>query len=146
MRHLHSLTHIIIRSETNNLITQAFYNHHKYNMVVSFQPQPQRSTRLVINSLTELPRYYAKHSNDHWVTNTITSSRVSCNARPDTLHHGSMLSRPMPRAVKLSATGRNAVMPVIARESDMSYRWAIGHTPLESIVNIEHQGRFSGRK
>ena len=41
-------------------------------------------------------------------------------------------------AVELAVTGRNAVMPVIVRESDLPYRWAIDYTALENVANTEH--------
>ncbi len=42
-------------------------------------------------------------------------------------------------AVELAVTGHNAVMPVIVRESDMPYRWAIKDAPLADIANVERK-------
>lgn len=40
-------------------------------------------------------------------------------------------------AVELAVTGHNAVMPMIERESNMPYRWAIGIAPLAQVANVE---------
>ena len=42
-------------------------------------------------------------------------------------------------AVELAVTGRNAVMPVIVRESNAPYRWSIGEAPLENVANYERK-------
>ena len=40
-------------------------------------------------------------------------------------------------AVELALIGKNAVMPIIVRESNQPYRWVIGEAPLEKVANIE---------
>jgi ATP-dependent phosphofructokinase / diphosphate-dependent phosphofructokinase len=40
-------------------------------------------------------------------------------------------------AVELALKGRNAVMPVIVRESSKPYRWSIGEAPLSAVANQE---------
>jgi 6-phosphofructokinase len=40
-------------------------------------------------------------------------------------------------AVELALKGKNAVMPVIVRESSKPYRWSIGEAPLSAIANQE---------
>jgi len=40
-------------------------------------------------------------------------------------------------AVEFAVQGKNAVMPVIVRNSSMPYRWSIGEAPLEKIANRE---------
>jgi 6-phosphofructokinase len=40
-------------------------------------------------------------------------------------------------AVELALKGKNAVMPVIVRESSKPYRWSIGDAPLSAIANQE---------
>ncbi len=40
-------------------------------------------------------------------------------------------------AVLLALAGKNAVMPIIVRESNKPYRWSIGEAPLEKVANIE---------
>jgi 6-phosphofructokinase 1 len=40
-------------------------------------------------------------------------------------------------AVEMALAGKNAVMPIIVRESDEPYRWSIGEAPLEKIANVE---------
>jgi len=40
-------------------------------------------------------------------------------------------------AVELALKGRNAVMPVIVRNSSKPYRWSIGEAPLSAIANQE---------
>lgn len=40
-------------------------------------------------------------------------------------------------AVEFAVQGKNAVMPIIVRESSSPYRWSIGEAPLEKIANRE---------
>lgn len=40
-------------------------------------------------------------------------------------------------AVEFALAGKNAVMPIIVRESDTPYRWKIGEAQLEKIANVE---------
>jgi 6-phosphofructokinase len=40
-------------------------------------------------------------------------------------------------AVELALKGRNAVMPIIVRQSSKPYRWSIGEAPLSAIANQE---------
>jgi 6-phosphofructokinase len=40
-------------------------------------------------------------------------------------------------AVELALSGRNAVMPIINRESNNPYRWSIGEADLAKVANIE---------
>lgn len=40
-------------------------------------------------------------------------------------------------AVEFALAGKNAVMPIIVRESDDPYRWSIGEAPLEKVANVE---------
>lgn len=40
-------------------------------------------------------------------------------------------------AVEFALSGKNAVMPIIVRESNDPYRWSIGEAPLEKIANVE---------
>ncbi len=40
-------------------------------------------------------------------------------------------------AVELALAGKNAIMPIIVRESDHPYRWRIGEAPLEKVANVE---------
>ncbi|GMW07411.1 MAG: ATP-dependent 6-phosphofructokinase [Nevskiales bacterium] len=40
-------------------------------------------------------------------------------------------------AVELALKGKNAVMPVIVRQSDRPYRWSIGSAPLARVANKE---------
>lgn len=40
-------------------------------------------------------------------------------------------------AVELALLDKNAVMPIIVRESDQPYRWSIGEAPLEHTANVE---------
>ena len=40
-------------------------------------------------------------------------------------------------AVELALAGKNAIMPIIIRESNTPYRWSIGEAPLEQVANIE---------
>lgn len=42
-------------------------------------------------------------------------------------------------AVELALSGQNAIMPIIKRESDLPYRWSIGHVPLKEVANQEKQ-------
>ncbi len=42
-------------------------------------------------------------------------------------------------AVRLALQGRNAVMPVIVRESNRPYRWSIGAARLEDVANRERK-------
>lgn len=41
------------------------------------------------------------------------------------------------KAVELALDGKNAVMPIIVRESNKPYVWSIGEAPLEKIANVE---------
>jgi len=43
------------------------------------------------------------------------------------------------RAVLLALEGKNAVMPIIVRESDHPYRWSIGDVALEKVANVERK-------
>lgn len=40
-------------------------------------------------------------------------------------------------AIEFALAGKNAVMPIIVRESDSPYRWVISEAPLEKVANIE---------
>lgn len=40
-------------------------------------------------------------------------------------------------AVELALAGKNAVMPIIVRDSHTPYQWSIGEAPLEKVANIE---------
>jgi 6-phosphofructokinase len=40
-------------------------------------------------------------------------------------------------AVELALAGKNAIMPIIIRESDEPYRWSIGEALLEKVANVE---------
>lgn len=40
-------------------------------------------------------------------------------------------------ALEFALAGKNAVMPIIVRESNNPYRWSIGEAPLEKIANVE---------
>lgn len=40
-------------------------------------------------------------------------------------------------AIELALAGKNAVMPIIVRESHNPYQWSIGEAPLEKIANVE---------
>ncbi len=41
------------------------------------------------------------------------------------------------KAVELALAGKNAVMPIIVRESNQPYSWSIGEAPLEKVANVE---------
>jgi len=40
-------------------------------------------------------------------------------------------------AVEFALAGKNAVMPIIVRESNHPYRWSIGEAPIAKIANVE---------
>ncbi len=40
-------------------------------------------------------------------------------------------------AVEMALSGKNAVMPIIVRDSDAPYRWHISDAPLEKVANVE---------
>lgn len=40
-------------------------------------------------------------------------------------------------AVEFALAGKNAVMPIIVRDSNSPYRWSIGEAPLEKVANVE---------
>lgn len=40
-------------------------------------------------------------------------------------------------AVELAVAGKNALMPIIVRESDVPYRWSVGEAPLSEVANQE---------
>lgn len=40
-------------------------------------------------------------------------------------------------AVMLALSGKNAIMPIIVRDSNKPYRWSIGEAPLEKVANVE---------
>ncbi|WP_426415923.1 6-phosphofructokinase [Aestuariirhabdus sp. LZHN29] len=40
-------------------------------------------------------------------------------------------------AVEFAIAGRNAVMPIVVRESDQPYRWRVGEAPLSQVANQE---------
>ncbi len=40
-------------------------------------------------------------------------------------------------AVEFALAGKNAVIPIIVRESNQPYRWKIGEAPLEKVANVE---------
>ncbi len=40
-------------------------------------------------------------------------------------------------AVEYAIQGKNAIMPIIIRESDAPYQWSIGHVPLSEVANQE---------
>lgn len=42
-------------------------------------------------------------------------------------------------AVEFAIHGKNAVMPIIIRESNDPYRWSIGEVPLSKVANQEHK-------
>ncbi len=41
------------------------------------------------------------------------------------------------KAVEFALNGKNAVMPIIVRDSNSPYRWSIGEAPLEKVANVE---------
>jgi 6-phosphofructokinase len=41
------------------------------------------------------------------------------------------------KAVEFALLGKNAVMPIIVRDSNQPYRWSIGEAPLEKVANVE---------
>lgn len=40
-------------------------------------------------------------------------------------------------AVEFALAGKNAVMPIIVRETGPEYKWSIGEAPLEKVANVE---------
>src|SRR4029079_5030812 len=40
-------------------------------------------------------------------------------------------------AVELALAGKNAIMPIIVRETGKTYSWTIGEAPLEKVANVE---------
>lgn len=40
-------------------------------------------------------------------------------------------------AVELALAGKNAIMPIIVRDSNTPYRWSIGEAPLDKVANVE---------
>lgn len=40
-------------------------------------------------------------------------------------------------AVELALANKNAIMPIIVRDSNSPYRWSIGEAPLEQVANVE---------
>jgi 6-phosphofructokinase len=40
-------------------------------------------------------------------------------------------------AVELALAGKNAIMPIIIRQSNEPYQWIIGEAPLEEVANVE---------
>lgn len=40
-------------------------------------------------------------------------------------------------AIELALAGKNAIMPIIVRDSNAPYRWSIGEAPLEKVANVE---------
>lgn len=40
-------------------------------------------------------------------------------------------------AVELALAGKNAIMPIIVRDSNSPYHWSIGEAPLEKVANVE---------
>lgn len=40
-------------------------------------------------------------------------------------------------AVELALAGKNAILPVIVRESEQPYQWSIGEAPLSDVANVE---------
>ncbi|HLB57728.1 MAG TPA: 6-phosphofructokinase [Gammaproteobacteria bacterium] len=40
-------------------------------------------------------------------------------------------------AVELALAGKNAIMPIIVRDSNHPYRWSLGEAPLEKVANVE---------
>jgi len=42
-------------------------------------------------------------------------------------------------AVEFAIAGKNAVMPIIVRESNNPYKWSIGEAELASVANVEHK-------
>src|SRR3990167_1165972 len=40
-------------------------------------------------------------------------------------------------AVEMALAGKNAVMPIIVRDSNTPYHWSIGEAPLEKVANVE---------
>ncbi len=41
------------------------------------------------------------------------------------------------KAVEFALLGKNAVMPIIVRDSNQPYHWSIGEAPLEKVANVE---------
>jgi 6-phosphofructokinase 1 len=39
--------------------------------------------------------------------------------------------------VEFALAGKNAVMPIIVRQSNTPYQWTIGEAPLEKVANVE---------
>lgn len=42
-------------------------------------------------------------------------------------------------AVELALAGKNAIMPIIVRDSNTPYSWSIGEAPLEKVANVEEK-------
>ncbi len=40
-------------------------------------------------------------------------------------------------AIEMALAGKNAVMPIIVRDSNQPYHWSVGEAPLEKIANVE---------
>lgn len=40
-------------------------------------------------------------------------------------------------AVEFALAGKNAIMPIIVRDSQHPYRWSVGEAPLEKVANVE---------
>ncbi len=40
-------------------------------------------------------------------------------------------------AMEFALAGKNAVMPIIVRESSSPYRWSVGEAPLSDVANVE---------
>lgn len=40
-------------------------------------------------------------------------------------------------AVEMALSGKNAIMPIIVRDSNHPYQWSIGEAPLQKVANIE---------
>src|SRR6185437_15715119 len=40
-------------------------------------------------------------------------------------------------AIQLALSEKNAVMPIIVRDTNLPYSWSIGEAPLEKVANVE---------
>ncbi|MBS0211790.1 MAG: 6-phosphofructokinase [Proteobacteria bacterium] len=70
----------------------------------------------------------------HWTVPDYLQRSARHLASATDLKHAIAVGR---AAVKYALAGRNAVMPVIARNSDAPYRWKIAAAPLEDLANRE---------
>jgi ATP-dependent phosphofructokinase / diphosphate-dependent phosphofructokinase len=42
-------------------------------------------------------------------------------------------------AVELALAGKNAIMPIIVRDSNHPYQWSVGEAPLDQVANVERK-------